>query len=57
MAMKKSTHLRVLTRTPFFAHSTARDAAMCFTAEKKLLEHVPEYEARHIPAFDALYGV
>lgn len=27
-----SSDLRVLTRTPFFAHSTAREAAMCFTA-------------------------
>ena len=27
-----SSNLRQLTRTPFFAHSTAREAAMCFTA-------------------------
>lgn len=26
------THLRQLTRTPCLAHSTASDAAMCFTA-------------------------
>lgn len=29
-----SSNLRQLTRTPFFAHSTAREAAMCFTATR-----------------------
>jgi hypothetical protein len=54
---KEDSYLNAFTRTLFFAHSTARLDAMCFTATiSQYLLRIKPVEC-DTPAFDALYGV
>lgn len=53
----KATNLRELTRTFFFAHSTARLEAKCLTANRHCQSSpIGLKPGRSLPAFEALYG-
>jgi hypothetical protein len=58
MSLLSDIYLSTLTRTPFLAHSTANEAAMCLTAEAEIesMRTTILYisQKNDIPAFEAL---